>query len=242
MSFREFLKSSSLNEAFSAQSIRKGGIYLAKESGAKDFSKADKVKVLSVVKDSSGDYDVKVEFLETGERDSWYLYKTEKIFQHINEAKTVDIYEIGQDKTLSTKEKENLIKKAYPYNLTYQGKEFFESIYLREIMEYAYDKLKIDEEFEVEKYDSDEYDVEWVVTSGQESYLGYVPSEDIFINGWDMSEDDHGANTVSVKIKNGKATTDRKYGREGTGSSTMYPNGYKAVHRKYKDIIDIRLD
>ena len=86
MSFREFLKSS-VNEAFSAQSIRKGGIYLAKESGAKDFSKADKVKILSVTKDSSGDYDVKVEFLDTGKKDSWYLYRNEKIFMDLKESK-----------------------------------------------------------------------------------------------------------------------------------------------------------
>lgn len=162
----------------------------------------------------------------------------------VNEAKTVDIYEIGQDKTLRSKEKAELIRKAFPNNLTYQGKEFFNSIYLKEINNYAQDVLKIGKSFEEEishGFGEDNYETVTRTISGQESYLGYIPAEDLFVSGWDMFESEDGDNIVYVKIENGKAVKNRKYGVMGD-YEMMYPNGYKAVHRKYKDIIDIRLD
>ena len=77
----------------------------------------------------------------------------------------------------------------------------------------------------------------------QESYLGYIPSEDRFISGWD------GYGMISFKIVDdsvenidielipfpGGDQSEEEY-------PCVYPKLYDGVHRKYKDMVDIRLD
>lgn len=75
----------------------------------------------------------------------------------------------------------------------------------------------------------------------QESYLGYVPSTDYFVMGFDTwTDDEEGAfNMVSFKIENGRVNrvsllTDHQ--------GFMYPSGMNHIHDEHPDIIDVRLD
>lgn len=67
-----------------ASQLKVGNYYLASEVGSS--RKPVKVKVLSVVKDKAGDYEVAVE-TETG-KDSWLLSKEDDIFSKFTESQS----------------------------------------------------------------------------------------------------------------------------------------------------------
>lgn len=67
-----------INEAYNASQISKGEKYIVK-----DGKDSQKVEILSVEKDKSGNYDV--ELLVDGKKDKWYMYKSENIFESLNE-------------------------------------------------------------------------------------------------------------------------------------------------------------
>lgn len=95
--------------------------------------------------------------------------------------------------------------------------------------------------------------------SSQESYLGYIPTEDLFVMGFDTwaeevnsfhdtwDEDDDSDETeetevscmMFVKIVNG-GPEDWNVWRDGP-TGHVYPHGRAALHHKYPSTVDIRL-
>ncbi len=94
----------------------------------------------------------------------------------------------------------------------------------------------------------DETYSENITLEGQESYLGYIPKEDMFVSGWDCwyngdyDTNESTSGLVFFKIVKGKYKFDHEEMKDG---DTMYGSkqgGYKTLHRRYKDLCDIRLD
>jgi len=143
-------------------------------------------------------------------------------------------FEITATKGMNHAEATKVINDHYHDKLTYRGNEFFDKIYMKVLMEFADNQLK---------GDSGEVD-------GQESYLGYIPELDIFVEGYDIFEDGEstgGVNTVFIKLddelnpsdayedlpKPFRNTSSMMYGHNGT---------LGALHKQIPSIIDIRLD
>lgn len=77
---------------------------------------------------------------------------------------------------------EKVVRAAYPRNLTYRGMEFFDKIYMGAIIPTV--EREIDKEI-VKTSDSGR---KWTTEDlGQESFLGYLPKEDLFLSGWDLA-------------------------------------------------------
>jgi len=83
----------------------------------------------------------------------------------------------------------------------------------------------------------------------QECYLGYSPSKDLFVVGFDAwfsypsvhgmgSEPEAGWAYAPVKPMSSTI-----YDGEGTsGDGMFYDSGYKEAHRAFRDLVDLRLD
>jgi hypothetical protein len=84
---------------------------------------------------------------------------------------------------------------------------------------------------------------------GQEVYLGYIPSEDLFVSGWDMWENsertgqDVSSNgRVYFRInENGQINIENFDVMNGLFYNNSM-NGFEQLKRQYKDLINIRLD
>jgi hypothetical protein len=101
----------------------------------------------------------------------------------------------------------------------------------------------------------------------QESYIGYLPDEDIFVSGWDTTgsdedEDDDGnyysnkkdearGSYVFLKPTNKFSEVNVKFEDEGVGGDvglSFYSRGYggvstyKALKKEFPNLVDIRLD
>ena len=150
-------------------------------------------------------------------------------------------FEITDTKNMTVQEATKAISDNYHDSLTYNGIEFFDSIYMNLIMELASKVLNPTNE-----------------ADGQESYLGYLSDEDTFISGWDTWESecyyDHDdesvhysstpefeGNLVYIKIIDGKAVV-VKIG--GCAGDMMYGQNstLEKVRTKHKNLVDIRLD
>jgi hypothetical protein len=148
------------------------------------------------------------------------------------------------------KDKENPAEYWTNY-LTYDGDNLFE-LY-NKFYEDIRDELEIGKSWEedYEEYDDEEeeyYDeIETITLDGQESYLGYVPSKDMFISGWDCwyssdaGDSDQASGLVYFQIKKGKI---KFVNTELLDGDIMYSSrgGYKKLQKKFKDLEDIRLD
>ena len=90
----------------------------------------------------------------------------------------------------------------------------------------------------------------WVETEsieGQEVYFGFIPSTDTFVCGYDMWGDNGLCNVVSFKLDSDRRVTEVETidtpGRMFYSSCNLSKQtGYKALHNKFNDLIDIRLD
>lgn len=142
------------------------------------------------------------------------------------------------------------VREAWTENLLYKGENVYKTVYGGGIAKRAEEYLgKYNDSQRIDDFDS------------QESYLGYVPDDDVFIQGFDTwaadndSEypeqrnlDDDGDhydteeaetyNTVMYRIKDGKVG---KFFIGGPGRM-MYPKTLRHLHSAYPSIIDIRLD
>ena len=82
----------------------------------------------------------------------------------------------------------------------------------------------------------------------QECYLGYLPSSDTFIMGFDTWPecddecDDYGDgdNNLFMFKMNGNLAVDVR--ALGSVNSMFYSGCYKDIHKHYSDLIDLRLD
>jgi len=91
--------------------------------------------------------------------------------------------------------------------------------------------------------------------SGQESYLGYLPKEDLFISGWDTWSDDEeddyrdfnptesfSGNLAFVKV-NDKGVA-KVINISGDAGDMMYGSGgsLSKLKKEYPNLVNIRLD
>ena len=149
--------------------------------------------------------------------------KSRKSTRRLHEA--TEPFEITDTKDMSVKAATAIIGKNYPKNLTYNGMEFFNKIYMKSIDKAA------------EKSLSDGSN------QGQESYLGYLPDEDTFIAGWDTWENENGfrGNVAFVKVDD--TGTSKVIKTEGCAGDMMYGKygSLQALKKRYSSLVDIRL-
>lgn len=164
-----------------------------------------------------------------------------KLFESfLNEAK--ETFEITSTKGMDKSEAKKAINDHYHDRLTYRGNEFFDKIYMDILTKFAEEKLEIGEMEDVDDGDGG-FDKERI--DGQESYLGYLPDQDVFIEGYDMWGGSK--NTVFIKLDDKLNPQDVSNSREfhfSNPSLMMYSsNGtLNALHNKFENLIDIRLD
>ena len=160
--------------------------------------------------------------------------KTFRNFIYERKNKVVELTTISDKKEASD---------AWAENLEYKGENAFK-FYMKFLdwFEDNTEELK-DTDSDCEYEDEEECE-ELIESEKQESYLGYIPSKDMFITGFDMWYG--GANPAGVvywkylgKNKFKIVSEDIDY-----GSNMMYGSrgAYKKLHKKYKDLVDIRLD
>ena len=130
------------------------------------------------------------------------------------------------------------VSNAWPDGVTYEGQKVFDIFYGGRAQEMAWAFLR-DEGY----------------GDGQEAYLGYSPSADIFVMGFDAfldegdddyyDDDDFGGG-ASGGLMDGVAVEMDSSG-DALGilvaePGGMYPTGLKNIKKRYPDIIDVRLD
>ncbi len=138
------------------------------------------------------------------------------------------------------------ILKPYDYkDITYKG-ESLEDLYFNKFLPFANEYLGLNKggTYTIPGEPYKEYDN----PSGQESYLGYIPEEDIFISGWDTDGSWNGCLVFIKVLDNGKLENIVKYEKDYTIFSSMYYKNpkmgslYNKLHKDFKKLIDIRLD
>ena len=90
---------------------------------------------------------------------------------------------------------------------------------------------------------------------GQESYLGYSPSKNMFISGWDCwysgeTEDEYGfeeydeiaSGLVYFRIREGKIRLLKKEVKTGSMMYDSRGGGLQDIRKEFRDLQDIRLD
>ena len=129
-------------------------------------------------------------------------------------------------------------------DLMYKGSNLFD-IYIENSDDFS-DELEIGKKMERNNYSySDEEEEEYEnyePLSGQEVYLGYIVSTDTFISAFDLWDNGgSGSGMVSFKIINGKV---KIVGVDFNWGFLFYHDrgGFKRLHTKFKDLVDIRLD
>lgn len=142
----------------------------------------------------------------------------------------ISTFEIKDTQRLPKDEAKKLVSAHYHDKLTYNGQEFFDAVYMNRIVGAAERVLELND------------------NNAQESYLGYIPSLDTFVSGFDTWENDedsgrpHGVALVKLTADGVTASRDPLvYNRDAMiyGSKN---GAYKELHKKYPDLIDIRLD
>jgi hypothetical protein len=136
-----------------------------------------------------------------------------------------------------------LVSKAWPHQVFYRGKSVFGSIY-------GYDHPGDDSRDIVAAVK----ETELLPDENQECYLGYLPSEDAFIVGFDAwKDDDHpfgwrgeddGPSYGVFKVKvHADGTMGTVAALEAYGCQHFYQDSvYKRLRASYTDLIDCRLD
>lgn len=107
--------------------------------------------------------------------------------------------------------------------ITYKGRPFFDEY--MDLIDKAAKKLRTEGGDQIEEY--------------QECYLGYIPSKDKFIMGFDIwvDEPDYLRGTyVLIDADNEKFKT------LDWSEKLFYQGLYNEIHRSYPDLVDIRLD
>jgi len=134
---------------------------------------------------------------------------------------------------------------AWPNGVTYKGQSVFDLVYGERpaVLDRAENSLKRD----TDNYRRIDF---------QEIYLGYDPTHDVFVQGYDGwiteydedadEEDDTNASPyITFQVRDGKVKVITKGLFMGAPGSMWYNDprsGYKEAHRKFPNLIDIRLD
>lgn len=163
---------------------------------------------------------------------------------HIFEAKyaqdegKIELTQAPRVPNAEKKKFDRAVNDAWHRGVEYKGENVYDLVYDSELADYLERELRDFHESRDRHFD------------GQESYLGYIPSEDAFVMGWDLwvsYRDDYGdedrvedAENMVMFTVYGGGVDDSKVIEEGHGR--MYPDGYRALHEQYPSIVDVRLD
>lgn len=123
------------------------------------------------------------------------------------------------------------IEENYPDKLTYRGEEFFNGVYINLLNSFADDVIAVE---------------------SQEVYLGYIPDEDVFIEGYDTWQDEEQSqipNVCFLKVQ-GDDVRDvtkkmaKKFNVNLHYGTMMYGRHSVLGHLKSRipNLLDIRLD
>lgn len=149
------------------------------------------------------------------------------------------------------------VSDAWTEGVFYKGVNVFDHVYADKILEKIADFIEIGETMEGEPYeeedengDIEEFEGESYTKDGQEVYLGYVPSDDVFISGWDTWNPDGSSEAVMFTydvdeqdITGNMEVVAMSYKSMFYSPGTMgKPSTYKELKKLFPDIIDIRLD
>lgn len=142
-----------------------------------------------------------------------------------------------------------VVGQAWPYKVFYKGKQVFNTVIQGGITDKLGEVLK--------QHNHDHNDLAYF--DSQESYLGYVPSKDMFVMGFDTwgeeeisglpddeEEDTYTGqyepelyNIVFFKLNKNVVSW---YEVWDMPSKMMYPRGLQALQKGFPDLVDIRLD
>lgn len=164
----------------------------------------------------------------------------------LKESAETETFDIKSTKGMNKDEAQKKIDAHYHDKLTYDDREFFDSIYMNQIIGVTRKEIP-----EFDEWEEDGYKEKERVWS-QESYLGYIPDKDLFVSGWDIGSEAGHQFIFVVKVDNtGKARVvkfEDAFGKsyssviDAAGARYMYPKGLKAIHAAAPTLIDIRLD
>lgn len=163
---------------------------------------------------------------------------------HIFEAKyaqdhgVIELTQAPRTPNAEKKKFDKLVNDAWTAGVEYKGENVFNLVYESGLADFLEKELKSFHEDQGRDFD------------GQESYLGYIPSEDAFVMGWDLwvaHRDDYGdeervedaENMVLFTVYGGGVDDHEVLDR---GFSFMYSAGYNYLHQTYPSIVDVRLD
>ena len=151
------------------------------------------------------------------------LTEAQKMRQLLNEMENVEPIELT-----SILDDREAISQAWANGLTYDGHDIFE-LYIEQL-----DSIKA---------------AGRLPDDNQESYLGYIPSQNLFVSGFDIwpHEDEGPRNMIVFSIDNGRFRHKKTLmmgGRNEHGSVMIYGRngGLEELKSIHPDLVDIRLD
>ena len=116
---------------------------------------------------------------------------------------------------------EEQISASWPEYVTHNGKNVFQTFYSDGAMKAQWAFVNR------EGYDD-----------GQEAYLGYDPTNDVFVMGFDVWPDDGDMEGLAIELRSDGTPMDVI----GSFPGGMYPSGLSGIKRAFPGIIDVRLD
>jgi hypothetical protein len=135
----------------------------------------------------------------------------------------------NKDVELTEKPNESKVSKAWPKNVLYKGKNLYEIVYDDEK---NYDRLYS----AVERKSRGAYDI-------QEVYLGYDPSKDMFVMGFDVFYDDEtNCAMLYFEVEDDSYFGTKVYPYETKFSESSFYNKNGCFEKIKNKLISIRLD
>jgi hypothetical protein len=175
--------------------------------------------------------------------------------KYYGDAGDVELTQAPDDATIADKKQfERVISKAWSDGVVYKGENVFELVY----------NSGLSSHLEKELEDSNKSDFDLTYYDSQESYLGYLPSEDAFVMGFDTwaevknpyfdEYDEEGEYENEPETEHEVVPNVVMFTAEGGGVKDynilsqfvgmMYTGtkSYDQLHKTYPDLVDIRLD
>lgn len=156
--------------------------------------------------------------------------------KHLHDEGQIELTQAPKTPSSQKKDFEHKVSEAWAEGVMYKGENVFEMIY----------RSNLDEFLEKELFEELNQNYTFSSLDGQESYLGYVPTEDQFVMGWDLWAEVQ-KNVPNFMMFEIRCASKGNCGPEdwrmlNIPAGTVYPNGLAALHKKYPTIIDVRLD
>ena len=136
------------------------------------------------------------------------------------------------------------VKDYWTNDLIYNGENLFD-VYVKNLDDFS-NKLEIGKEIEMDDYSNSENNGNVSLLCGQEVYLGYIVSADVFISAFDVWDDNKwgsdeiGSGHIYFKIVDGKVQYIKT--EIAWGDHFYDTRGWlNRLREEFKDLVDIRL-